>query len=47
MGYPGDFNYREFHKKDGISGFQYWKVTGAKVDLGYKDYYDPYWAASE
>ncbi len=44
-GYPGDFNYREFHKKDGISGLQYWKVTGAKVDLAYKDYYDPYWAA--
>jgi 1,4-alpha-glucan branching enzyme len=44
-GYPGDFNYREFHKKDGISGFQYWKVTGAKVDLAYKEYYDPYWAA--
>jgi 1,4-alpha-glucan branching enzyme len=43
-GYPGDFNYREFHKKDGISGLQYWKVTGAKVDLGYKEYYDPYWA---
>ena len=44
-GYPGDYNYREFHKKDGISGLQYWKVTGAKVDLGYKEYYDPYWAA--
>jgi 1,4-alpha-glucan branching enzyme len=43
-GYPGDFNYREFHKKDGISGLQYWKVTGAKVDLGYKEHYDPYWA---
>jgi 1,4-alpha-glucan branching enzyme len=43
-GYPGDFNYREFHKKDGISGLQYWKVTGAKVDLAYKEYYDPYWA---
>jgi 1,4-alpha-glucan branching enzyme len=43
-GYPGDFNYREFHKKDGISGLQYWKVTGAKVDLGNKEYYDPYWA---
>jgi 1,4-alpha-glucan branching enzyme len=43
-GYPGDFNYREFHKKDGISGLQYWKVTGDKVDLAYKDYYDPYWA---
>ena len=44
-GYPGDFNYREFHKKDGISGFQYWKITGARVDLAYKEYYDPYWAA--
>jgi 1,4-alpha-glucan branching enzyme len=44
-GYPGDFNYREFHKKDGISGIQYWKITGAKVDLAYKEYYDPYWAA--
>jgi 1,4-alpha-glucan branching enzyme len=44
-GYPGDFNYREFHKKDGVSGLQYWKVTGAKVDLAYKEYYDPYWAA--
>jgi 1,4-alpha-glucan branching enzyme len=43
-GYPGDFNYREFHKKDGISGLQYWKVTGAKVDLGNKECYDPYWA---
>jgi 1,4-alpha-glucan branching enzyme len=43
-GYPGDFNYREFHKKDGVSGLQYWKVTGAKVDLAYKEYYDPYWA---
>ncbi len=43
-GYPGDFNYREFHKKDGISGLQYWKVTGAKIDLAYKEYYDPYWA---
>jgi 1,4-alpha-glucan branching enzyme len=43
-GYPGDFNYREFHKKDGISGLQYWKVTGARVDLGNKEYYDPYWA---
>ena len=43
-GYPGDFNYREFHKKDGISGIQYWKVTGARLDLQFKEYYDPYWA---
>lgn len=43
-GYPGDFNYREFHKKDGISGLWYWKVTGARMDLAHKQYYDPYWA---
>jgi 1,4-alpha-glucan branching enzyme len=43
-GYPGDFDYREFHKKDGASGLQYWRVTGARVDLGQKDYYHPDWA---
>lgn len=40
-GYPGDFRYREFHKKDGVSGLQYWKVTGAGLDLAYKDLYSP------
>ena len=40
-GYPGDFRYREFHKKDGGSGLQYWKVTGARVDLAYKELYWP------
>ncbi len=44
-GYPGDFDYREFHRKDGVSGLQYWRVTGAKVDLGAKDFYHPDWAA--
>jgi len=44
-GYPGDFDYREFHKKDGSSGLQYWRVTGAKLDLAYKDYYHPDWAS--
>ncbi len=43
-GYPGEYDYREFHKKDGISGMQYWRVTGAKVDLGEKDAYHPEWA---
>jgi 1,4-alpha-glucan branching enzyme len=43
-GYPGDFDYREFHKKAGTSGLQYWRVTGAKVDLAHKDYYHPDWA---
>lgn len=40
-GYPGDFDYREFHKRDGTSGLRYWKVTGARLDLAYKDYYEP------
>jgi 1,4-alpha-glucan branching enzyme len=45
-GYPGDFDYREFHRKDTGSGLQYWRVTGAQVDLGQKDYYHPDWAAA-
>ena len=40
-GYPGDFWYREFHKKDGDSGLHYWRVTGARVDLGNKQLYHP------
>ena len=44
-GYPGDFDYREFHKKAGTSGLQYWRVTGAKTDLSHKDYYHPEWAS--
>ena len=44
-GYPGDFDYREFHKKDGVSGLQYWRVTGAGTDLGQKELYHPEWAA--
>ena len=27
-GYPGDFDYREFHRKDGVSGLQYWRDRG-------------------
>ncbi len=40
-GYPGDFVYREFHRKDAQSGLQCWRITGANVDLGDKDWYDP------
>jgi 1,4-alpha-glucan branching enzyme len=46
-GYPGDYDYREFHKKDGVSGLQYWRVSGARVDLGFKDYYHPDWALNK
>ncbi|MEM9951476.1 MAG: 1,4-alpha-glucan branching protein domain-containing protein [Chloroflexota bacterium] len=45
FGYPGDFDYREFHKKAGSSGLQYWRVTGDDLDLGQKEYYHPEWAA--
>lgn len=40
-GYPGDPWCREFHRKDPTSGLQYWRVTGAEVDLGQKEQYDP------
>ncbi|MBN1265480.1 MAG: DUF1957 domain-containing protein [Anaerolineales bacterium] len=44
-GYPGDYDYREFHKKDGVSGMQYWRVTGSKIGLGKKELYHPDWAS--
>lgn len=41
IGYPGDFWYREFHKKAEKSGGQYWRVTSKEVDLGGKEAYVP------
>ncbi|ACJ15638.1 hypothetical alpha-amylase [Thermococcus onnurineus NA1] len=41
FGYPGDFWYREFHKKAEESGGQYWRVTGRDVGLDDKESYDP------
>ncbi|WP_456366424.1 1,4-alpha-glucan branching protein [Thermococcus sp.] len=41
FGYPGDFWYREFHRKAEESGGQYWRITGKDVDLGEKAFYDP------
>jgi 1,4-alpha-glucan branching enzyme len=40
-GYPGDGNYREFHKKDDVSGLHYWRLTSKKTDLGDKKLYSP------
>ena len=40
FGYPGDAWYREFHRKDGVSGMQYWRIGGPDVDLGQKPPYD-------
>jgi len=47
FGYPGDYDYREFHKKDEVSGLQYWRVTQVGGDLGAKDLYHPDWAAGK
>ena len=41
LGYPGDAAYLEFHKIRWPSGLKYWSVTGADVDLGGKEAYDP------
>lgn len=46
-GYPGDYDYREFHKKDSISGLQYWRISGARIDLAFKDLYNPVWAQNK
>ncbi len=46
-GYPGDFAYREFHRKDAESGMQYWRISGAEVDLGSKEPYNPSRAAEQ
>lgn len=45
-GYPGDGNYREFHKKDDRSGLHYWKLTSKSTDLGLKELYNPEAAAT-
>jgi 1,4-alpha-glucan branching enzyme len=45
-GYPGDGNYREFHKKDDVSGMHYWKLTSKQTDLGKKQFYNPEAAVS-
>ncbi len=41
FGYPGDLWYREFHRKDGVSGMQYWRIGGPDMDLGQKPPYNP------
>ena len=46
-GYPGDFDYREFHKRASTSGLQYWRVTNPNSDLAHKEYYQPEWARSK
>ncbi|KGQ22051.2 1,4-alpha-glucan branching protein [Thermus filiformis] len=40
-GYPGDGAYREFHRKDPVSGLHHHRVTERKLDLSQKAPYDP------
>ena len=44
-GYPGDAHYREFHRKDTMSGLRYWRVTSVHTGLGEKEEYSPNRAA--
>ncbi len=44
-GYPGDFNYLEFHKKHFPGGLRFWRITDSKGDFGTKQPYDPVAAA--
>ncbi len=41
IGYPGNPDYLDFHKKHHDSGLRYWKVTGPKIDIGEKKQYIP------
>jgi len=42
IGYPASGEYLEFHKQWGARrGLRYWKITGAKTDLGDKHLYYP------
>lgn len=43
-GYPGDFDYLEFHKKSFPGGLRYWRITDASGDLASKKEYVPEWA---
>lgn len=47
FGYPGEFAYREFHKKDAVSGMRYWRIGGRELDMGDKPLYDPARAAEQ
>ncbi len=47
IGYPGDGDYLEFHKRDSETGLKYWRITDKNLDLGYKDIYHPEWASGK
>lgn len=43
MGYPGEPDYLDFHKKEYGSMLRYWRVTDSKADMMYKTLYHPDW----
>ena len=47
QGYPGEFQYLEFHKKHHPGGLRFWRITDAANDLGTKQVYDPKVAAEK
>lgn len=43
VGYPGEPDYLDFHKKHVNSWLRYWRVTDNKADMMYKTLYHPDW----
>lgn len=41
IGYPGEPDYLDFHKKEAGSMLRYWSVTDSKLDMQYKKFYYP------
>ncbi len=42
-GYPGHGDYLDFHKKQDKSQLRYWRVTDNKLDMQFKQLYNPEW----
>ena len=42
LGYPGDPQYLDFHKKRWPGGHRYWRVTGTHIDMANKEPYYPH-----
>ena len=46
-GYPGEYQFLEFHKKHFPGGLRFWRITDSSGDLGTKQLYDPKVAADK
>jgi len=47
IGYPGEPDYLDFHKKHLGSMLRYWRVTDNKADMMYKQLYHPDWTSKK